>query len=151
MSNPKKARIPCLICGKEPARPLYKYCSNACQLAYQRANIIKKWKAGTISGLNTIGLVSNPIKRYLRQKYENKCCLCGWSEVNLNTGVVPLVADHIDGDWKNNIEKNLRLICPNCDSLTSSYAGSNKGKGRPMRALSKRAAEGKALARYQKL
>ena len=63
-----------------------------------------------------LGIVSGYIKRYLRIKFENKCCLCGWSKVNTKIGYPPLVADHIDGNWRNNVESNLRLICPNCDS-----------------------------------
>ncbi len=92
-----------------------------------------------------MGLVSAYIKKYLRRKFENKCCLCGWSEINQKTGMVPLVADHIDGSWQNNTEENLRLICPNCDSLTPTYAGLNKGNGRKDRVLSKRAKEGRLL------
>jgi hypothetical protein len=76
--------------------------------------------------------------------------LCGWSEVNPKTKIVPLVADHIDGSWKNNREDNLRLICPNCDSLTSTYAGSNKGNGRPARIISNRAIQGRELAKGRK-
>ena len=89
-------------------------------------------------GLQRLGIVSNHIKRYLREKYDNKCCLCGWSEVNMITGKVPLVADHIDGFWQNNQESNLRLICPNCDSLTATYAALNKGRGRTERVVSNR-------------
>lgn len=51
---------------------------------------------------------------------------------------MPLVADHIDGNWKNNTEDNLRLICPNCDSLSPTYAALNRGNGRRNRAISKR-------------
>ncbi len=145
--NPKKPRSECLMCGKEPARPFYKYCSNACQLIFQHQAYIKRWKDGEIKGLSTIGLVSIPIKRYLRDKYGNKCCLCGWAQVNLKTRVVPLVADHIDGNWKNNTEENLRLVCPNCDALSPTFAALNKGKGRPGRAPSKRAQTGRILAR----
>ncbi|MFA6315265.1 MAG: endonuclease [Candidatus Paceibacterota bacterium] len=83
------------------------------------------------------------MKKYLREKYGNKCILCGWSVVNTKTGLVPLVADHIDGNWRNNYESNLRLICPNCDSLTATYGGSNKGNGRTGRVVSKRVLEGK--------
>src|SRR3989344_4860742 len=137
--NPKKPRTPCIVCNKEPARAGYKYCSNKCQFVYQRNTIIQNWKSGKITGLNNIGLVSSPIKKYLRNKFGNKCCLCGWSSIKKKTGLVPLVADHIDGNWRNNVEKNLRLICPNCDSLTPTYAGLHRGRGRKNRVLSKRA------------
>ena len=91
------------------------------------------WKVGTVTGLNVAGVVSSPVKRYLREKYNNRCCLCGWSVVNPYTGVVPLVADHIDGNWVNNVEDNLRLVCPNCDALSATYCGLNRGKGRVQR------------------
>ena len=141
MPNRKKPRGKCLNCGKEPARSEYKYCSNVCQLGYQRQLYIQKWKKGEIHGLQNLGIVSTSIKIYLRKKYNNKCCLCGWAEVNKKTGLVPLVADHIDGNWRNNVESNLRLICPNCDSLTSTYSGLNRGNGRKNRAVSKRTQE----------
>ncbi len=136
--NPKKPRTPCLVCGVEPESPQYKYCSNVCQMEYQYVLHIKQWKAGEKSGLRTTGIVNNPIKRYLREKFGNKCCLCGWSDINPKTGKVPLVADHIDGNWRNNSEENLRLICPNCDSLSPTYAALNKGNGRKNRAISRR-------------
>lgn len=67
--------------------------------------------------------------------------LCGWSHTNLKTGVVPLVADHVDGNWRNNSEGNLWLLCPNCDSLTPTYAALNRGNGRKNRVVSQRAKE----------
>ena len=140
--NPKKPRPNCPVCNKETARSFYTYCSNACQHAFQRSSVIDKWKKGEVTGLNSLGLVSMPVKKYLRAKYENKCCLCGWSEVNTVTGVAPLVADHIDGNWRNNTEENLRLICPNCDALSPTFSALNKGNGRPNRAPSKRSLEG---------
>ncbi len=145
MPNPKKPRPKCLFCGEETFRPGYIYCSNICQQKYQRQGYLSKWKKGEVKGLQSIGIVSTSIKIYLREKYNNKCCLCGWSETNLKTGLVPLVADHIDGNWRNNIESNLRLLCPNCDSLTPTYAALNKGNGRKNRAISKRVKEGRLL------
>lgn len=139
--NPKKIRPRCLECGKETSRAGYKYCSNACQMKFQHKIYIKKWKNGEISGLQSIGVVSIHVKRYLREKFGNKCCLCGWAEINFKTNETPLVADHIDGNWWNNIESNLRLLCPNCDSLNPTYAGLNRGNGRGNRVLSKRAKE----------
>jgi len=143
---PKKPRKNCLNCGKKNPRAKYKYCSNACQHEYQYRSYIKKWKAGEKSGLPSLGLVSKHIKRYLREKFGNKCCLYAWAEINPKTGQIPLVADHIDGNWRNNIEDNLRLFCPNCDALTSTYAGLNSGSGRKDRVLSKRVKEGRLLA-----
>ena len=145
MPTLKKPRKKCPICGKETQRAGYKYCSNVCQIEYQYQSYIKKWKEGEEYGLSSLGIVSSYIKRYLRRKFKNKCCLCGWAEINIKTGQVPLVADHIDGNWKNNIESNLRLVCPNCDSLNPTYAGLNRGNGRKNRVLSKRAKEGRLL------
>lgn len=144
---PKKQREKCPVCSKEPARPGYKYCSNVCQMEYQYSSYIEKWKSGVESGLRVTGIVNNPIKRYLRKKFGDKCCLCGWSEINQRTGKVPLVADHIDGDWRNNTESNLRLVCPNCDSLSPTYAALNKGKGRENRAVSRRTMDARSLNR----
>jgi ribosomal protein L37E len=141
MPNPKKPRLGCLHCGKEQYRSFYKYCSNACQFEHQYEEKIRAWKVGQISGLQSFGVVSSWVKKYLRLKFGDQCVICGWSEVNPKTGVVPVVADHIDGNWKNNAEDNLRLLCPNCDSLTSTYAALNKGNGRENRAVSKRAKE----------
>ena len=146
MPMPRKLRQPCLMCGKEPARAGYKYCSNLCQRDYEYQAYIQQWKKGQVNGLRTTGIVSNPIKKFLRRKYGNKCCVCGWSQTNPKTGLVPLVADHIDGNWRNNTEENLWLICPNCDSLSPTYAALNKGNGRKDRAVSKRASAARLLA-----
>ena len=140
---PKKPRSKCLSCSKETPRAKYKYCSNVCQMEFQYQFYIKKWKGGKENGLQGLGIVSGYIKRYLRRKFGDRCCLCGWAEINIKTGQVPLVADHIDGNWRNNVESNLRLLCPNCDSLTPTYAGLNRGNGRHNRVLSKRAKEGR--------
>jgi hypothetical protein len=145
MPNPKKPRPKCPVCGKEPEYSYYKYCSNACQHEYQYQLFIKDWQDGKVMGITSIGIVSSHIKKYLRRKFNDQCCLCGWAEINPVTGVVAVVADHIDGNWRNNSEANLRLLCPNCDSLTSTYSGLNRGKGRSNRAISKRSIEARKL------
>lgn len=145
MSMPKKPRQSCLYCGKETRRPGYKYCTNKCQADYRYKSYVEQWLLGDIHGLQGHGVVSRHIKRYLREKFGNKCCLCGWAQVNLTTERVPLVADHLDGNWRNNVESNLRLICPNCDSLTATYAGLNRGNGREQRVISMRREEAKKL------
>lgn len=150
MQLSKKVKSKCLVCEKETARVSYTYCSNKCQLEYQYLTYIKKWKAEKTSGLLAIGVVSAHVKKYLRRKFGNKCYLCGWCQLNQKSGRVPLVADHIDGNWRNNIERNLRLICPNCDSLSSTYAALNKGNGRRNRRISNRNKEAHLIARNTK-
>lgn len=106
------------------------YCSRKCLVDFRYNKYINKWKLGEVSGLNKEGTVHFYVKRYLREKYNNKCSVCGWSKLNIYTNKVPLAADHIDGNWKNNVEENLRLLCGCCDTLTPTYGGLNRGKGR---------------------
>jgi hypothetical protein len=128
----KKIRF-CRNCGIELVRKTQlKYCSLKCQNGYAHSNYIIKWKLGLESGTSGYG-VSSYIKRYLFEKYNNKCSKCGWAEINPYTGNIPLEVEHSDGDWKNNKEKNLCLLCPNCHSLTKTYKGANKGRGRKAR------------------
>ena len=143
----RKIRIRCLLCSKEGERWNAKYCSNACQREFEFRENVQRWKNGEQSGLQGLGIVSAYIKHYLRIKFHDRCCLCGSAQVNPKTGKVPLVADHVDGNWKNNIESNLRLVCPNCDSLSPTYAGLNRGNGRKNRVISKRAREGRLFSR----
>ena len=110
-----------------------RYCSNRCQQAHKVDVLVERWLAGEISGLRDNGVVTRWVKAWLRETRGDRCELCGWAEVNPVTGVVPVVADHIDGNWQNNRPENLRLLCPNCDSLQPTYMALNTGRGRPHR------------------
>jgi 5-methylcytosine-specific restriction endonuclease McrA len=83
------------------------------------------------------------MKKYLIEKYGEKCMECGWDEKHPITGNVPIELEHIDGNSKNNELKNLKLLCPNCHSLTPTYKALNKGNGRHNRM--KRYYEGKSF------
>lgn len=125
----------CLSCQKSLSNRLSKYCSNKCQRNFQHSQYIIEWQAGMHNGnrgVNTLN-ISQHIARYLLEKFNGRCCLCGWRKVNPATKTVPLEIDHIDGNANNNSESNLRLLCPNCHSLTPNYRNLNKGKGRVWR------------------
>ena len=89
-----------------------------------------RWKNGEETGIRGKYGISVHLRKYLLDKYEHKCARCGWSKINPFTHTLPLEIEHIDGDYTNNTEDNLILLCPNCHSLTATYKGANKGNGR---------------------
>lgn len=110
-----------------------KYCNVKCQKEHEYNMYIDKWKNGEETGSRGDYQISMHIKRYLFNKYNNKCVRCGWGETNIYTGNIPLEVEHIDGNYQNNKEENLILLCPNCHSLTSTYKGANLNYGRKNR------------------
>ena len=122
----------CLNCNKDiPNRN--KYCCLECQKEYEYKVYIEEWKNGCKDGMRGQYQLSMHIKTYLLKKYNYKCSKCGWGEVNPYTKKIPLEIEHIDGNYKNNLEENLTVLCPNCHSLTSTYKGANLNFGRKNR------------------
>lgn len=118
----------CLYCGKEfpTNRSNQKFCDNKCQKEFEYVQYIRDWKNGYVDG--TVGeyAISRHIKRYMMEKHNCCCELCGWNKTNVYTNTIPLEIHHIDGDYTNNKEDNLQLLCPNCHSLTPTHKSHNK-------------------------
>ena len=123
--RPKKPRNNCKYCDKEVYRLSGIYCNTRCQLAFQRKIRIELWLEGTIDGVSMIQSIK---KYYLIPLYGIGCWKCGWKEINLASGTVPVEMNHIDGDWRNCRSENLEILCPNCHSLTSTFRALNRRK-----------------------
>ncbi len=117
----------CLNCGEIKSGDNKNYCNHKCQHEHRDKLRIEEIETGESK------LSSRNFKIYLIQKHGDKCMRCGWCEINPVTGKVPIELEHIDGNSDNNSLNNLKLLCPNCHSLTSTYKGLNVGKGRHSR------------------
>jgi len=109
----------CLVCGFEFKRTNIekKYCSQECfhqhgWETFTRPSIEK----GTFSPLRH----NRPaFQRFLTERDGYKCSGCGVSEWNGKR--LSFDIDHIDGNPKNDLPKNLRFLCPNCHRQTDTW------------------------------
>lgn len=127
-------RKACELCKTQfsPTRQAQRFCSAACAVRYRREAYIAAWKAGQIAGGTWAG-VSSIVRWWLLSTRGMRCERCGWAEVNTATGAVPVQVDHRDGNPNNHRPENLQILCPNCHSLTPTFGGLNRGKGRKER------------------
>ena len=119
----------CIRCNKLLGKGETKYCSTHCCGEHRRELKTSDW----LSNPSDYKTLPSNARFYLIAKSNNRCSLCGWGEKNPHSNTYPLVIDHIDGNAENNHPDNLRVLCPNCDSLTSTYKSLNKGNGRAKR------------------
>lgn len=103
-----------------------KYCSSECSAEHRSNRHIQRWLDGDWDGSVANGELSNSIRRFLLKEAGYKCSECGWDRINPVTNTSPLEVDHIDGVSTNNERSNLKVLCPNCHSLTPTYKSLNK-------------------------
>jgi len=143
--NPKR----CKQCGGAlpyEKRHDYIFCSHSCSATYtnlkrehkkkpQKENrslhvqMMEKFLQGNLTERSSIRKALIKIKG-------NLCAKCTMQNTWCDNPLT-LVVDHVDGDAGNNRPSNLRLLCPNCNSQTTTFGGRNKGYGRQSRGLSR--------------
>ena len=105
------------------------YCSNKCQQEYLYEQNISDWLSKKITGKVRDGRPSDFVRRYMLKEAEHKCSECGWGKANPVNGIIYLEIDHINGSRENGYKENLRVLCPNCHTLTDTYKTLNKKVG----------------------
>ena len=128
-SHPRQEVKYCLNCGN-PLKSYWskKYCCQKCFTEARYKKNIENWLAHPES----ICSEETPayIRKFLMLKYNSRCEKCGWGELNLMTGNIPLEVHHINGDCTDNKLSNLQLLCPNCHSLTETFGALNRGNSK---------------------
>lgn len=72
-------------------------------------------------------IATERLRRALREVgVPERCARCGVGP-EWRGKPMTLEIDHVDGDWRDNRRENLRLLCPNCHAITSTWC---RGGGR---------------------
>ena len=127
-AHPKRKKTPtvCCGCGLSFFCSLSKnqfHCSAACKIKTRHKKI---QNAGRF---DIDGTPAGPtVRKYIETITGNFCAVCNQSGKNWCGKKLTLIVDHVDGDARNWAIKNIRLVCPNCDSQLPTFKGRNKGR-----------------------
>ena len=124
----------CISCNKEfkPSKNSRDmYCSNKCQMNKQHEDYIERWLRGEEKGwVGRTRSLSKRVRRWVRETKGEACEWCGWNEKHPVDNSILTEIDHIDGDTENVTPDNLRVLCPNCHSMTPTFRARNKSSKR---------------------
>lgn len=102
------------------------YCSNRCQQRDKSECLLLSWLAGEEPGwTGKAAQLKDFVRRYLHETRGTACFECGWDKRHPVDGSVLTEVDHIDGNAKHCLPENLRILCPNCHSMTPTFRRRN--------------------------
>jgi hypothetical protein len=120
-----KEKVYC-YCGVVITNVRSKYCSQTCHARTITAYMINDWLNGTIKGwTGKTRAISTFVRVYLKDVRGSACDSCGWDKHHPSDGKSLTEVDHIDGDAENCSPNNLRILCPNCHSMTPTFRARN--------------------------
>ena len=115
----------------KPSQSYGRYCSNKCQHDANHHTLVLAYRLGLHPGTKSAKLqLSSFVKRDLWDCSGTACQRCGWDEKHPVDGRPLTQFDHIDGDASNSRPWNLRILCPNCHSMTPTFGARNKNSAR---------------------
>ena len=130
-TNITKTKKECKHCFQELTNSSSIYCSSQCQKDFEYNLYILDWKNGLKVGyVSKTKKLANAVRKYMLLKHNNSCQECGWNKLHPIDNKPLVEIDHIDGDASNCQESNLRVLCPNCHSMTPTFRARNKESSR---------------------
>ena len=115
-----KLRPNCAWCGKPLKNITSKLCKTGqCKLLYNVQQFLDGKYVNRIPKISSIRLYYIHIRGHRCEECKNTLWL---------NKLIPLELHHKDGDYTNNKNENVKLVCRNCHSFTDTFCGKNKGK-----------------------
>lgn len=121
----------CDWCGKtfETREKNRKFCCTQCSNDSRKEHLWKEWLSNPKKYPNGNYHLNYNFKKRIMEEQNNQCAVCGCKPWHNGKPLV-FVFDHIDGNAANNDRKNIRAVCPNCDSQLDTFKSKNKKSAR---------------------
>ncbi len=113
----------CSRCGKKLTHHSGEMCKTCCNVCYKE-RIAQSVESGNYTNSKIMRKYLIIIRGYICEQ----CKRTEWEGQQ-----IPIDTHHIDGDSENNRPENLKLLCPNCHSITNNYKAKNIGNGKRKR------------------